>query len=102
MTIFVDKQGCGEQLFPCGLDELWEVEYLVFVGNALFEILHGFSARNLVLVLVGVVGIYNVVSQLDAVGVCFVYSFLGLTLTSRIEVSSLMTVGADGVFVVHF
>ena len=81
MAILVDKQGCGEQLIPCGLDELWKMEYLVFVSNALFEILHCLSARNLVLILVGVVGIYNVVSQLDAVGVCFAFSFLGLTLT---------------------
>ena len=102
MAILVDKQGCSEQLIPCGLNELWKVEYLVFVGNALFEILHCLSARNLVLVLVGVVGIDNVVCQLDAVGVCFVFSFLSFTLTSSIEVSPLTAVGVDGVLVVHF
>lgn len=102
MAILVDKQSCCEQLFPYGLNELWEVEYLVFVGNALFEILHCLSARNLMLILVGVVCIYNMIGQLDAVSVSIVFSFLSLTLTSSIKVSPLASVGADGVFVVHF
>ena len=102
MAILVDKQSCCEQLFPYGLDELWEVEYLIFVVDTLFEILHCLSARNLVFVFIGVIGIYNMIGQLDAVSVCFVFSFLSLTFTSSIEVSPLTAVGADGVCVVHF